>query len=385
MNTNSAARSVPAQAAICREFGSPLSIETIYLAPPGSEDLLVGIEACAICHSDISFIDGDWGGALPSVWGHEAVGVIEATGEKVQGLKIGDRVVVTLVRSCGDCHYCAKQAPVACESTFDLDETSPLVDRTEQPIGHGLGTGAFAEKVVVHASQVVRIPEELPAAAASLLACGVLTGWGAVTRTARMPAGASSLVIGLGGVGLNTLQAIEHVGGSPTMVIDPSAEKRRIAIEFGASAASDIEPGDARTMVDRETSGRGADYVFVTAGARGAFEQGLELLSPTGMLVLVGMTANGIEVSISPASLASAGQTIRGSKMGSAVISRDIPELVAAYRAGQLKLDELVSHQYPLAEINTAIESVRRGHAIRNVIVFPKSGEAGRRPSGDER
>ena len=385
MSLKSSARSVPAQAAICREFGSPLSIETIYLAPPGPDDLLVRIEACAICHSDISFIDGDWGGHLPSVWGHEAVGIIEATGERVAGLKTGDRVVVTLVRSCGDCHYCAKEAPVACESSFDLDETSPLVDGTDQPIGHGLGTGAFAEKVVVHASQVVRIPEELPAAAASLLACGVLTGWGAVTRTARMPAGASALVIGLGGVGLNTLQAIEHIGGTPTMVIDPSAEKRRIAMEFGASAASDIEPAAARAMVDRGTSGRGAAYVFVTAGAPGAFEQGLELLSPTGMLVLVGMTANGIEVSISPASLASAGQTIRGSKMGSAVISRDIPDLVAAYQAGQLKLDELVSGQYPLAEINTAIESVRRGNAIRNVIVFPKPGAADHRQPGDER
>ena len=370
MTHQARAGSISIQAAVCREFGAPLSIESIQLAAPGPEDILVGIEACAICHSDISFIDGDWGGALPSVWGHEAAGRIEAVGPNVRDLEPGDRVVVTLVRACGDCHYCEKQAPVACESTFDLDQVSPLRDDHDRVVGHGLRTGAFAEKVVVHASQVVRIPEELPGPAASLLACGVLTGWGAVTQTAKMPAGASALIIGLGGVGLNTLQAVRYVGGSPALVIDPSPDKRRTAVEFGAAATSGIESGDATEMVRGATSGRGVDYVFVTAGAPGAFEQGLELLSPTGTLVLVGMTANGVEASISPAGVAAAGQSILGSKMGSAIIRRDIPELIEAHRKGDLKLEELVSGQYPLSEINVAIDQVRRGEAIRNVIVF---------------
>jgi len=358
------------QAAICREFGKPLSLETVSLAPPGADDILVRIEACAICHSDISFIDGEWGGTLPSIWGHEAAGTIESVGSNVQHLQCGDRVAVTLVRSCGDCHYCDREAHVACESEFALDQSSPLTDAAGQVLGHGLRTGAFAEKVVVHASQVVPIPADLPAAAASLLACGVLTGWGAVTQTAKMASGASALVIGLGGVGLNTLQAIRHVGGTPAMVIDPSPAKRSTAMKFGATAASDIDQAAARAMVQAATAGRGAEYVFVTAGAPGAFQQGLSLLAPTGTLVIVGMPANGVEASISPGNIAAAGQKILGSKMGSTVIARDVPPLVEAYREGRLKLDELVSGRYPLAQINAAIEDVKSGNAIRNVIIF---------------
>jgi S-(hydroxymethyl)glutathione dehydrogenase/alcohol dehydrogenase len=369
------------QAAICREFGKPLSVETVGLAPPGPDDILVRVEACAICHSDISFIDGEWGGTLPSIWGHEAAGTIESVGSNVRHLQSGDRVVVTLVRSCGDCHYCEREAPVACESDFALDQLSPLTDDEGQVLGHGLRTGAFAEKVVVHASQVVPIPADLPADAASLLACGVLTGWGAVTQTAKMAPGASALVIGLGGVGLNTLQAIQHVGGAPAMVIDPSDAKRSTAMEFGATAASDIDPAAADAMVQRETSGRGAEYVFVTAGAPGAFQQGLSLLASTGTLVIVGMPANGVEASISPGNIAAAGQKILGSKMGSTVISRDVPALVAAYQEGRLKLDELVSGKYPLAEINAAIEDVKSGNAIRNVIIFEPAA-TGTNPHG---
>jgi Zn-dependent alcohol dehydrogenase len=185
-----------------------------------------------------------------------------------------------------------------------------------------------------------------------------------------MASGASALVIGLGGVGLNTLQAIRHVGGTPAMVIDPSPAKRSTAMKFGATAASDIDQAAARAMVQAATAGRGAEYVFVTAGAPGAFQQGLSLLAPTGTLVIVGMPANGVEASISPGNIAAAGQKILGSKMGSTVIARDVPPLVEAYREGRLKLDELVSGRYPLAQINAAIEDVKSGNAIRNVIIF---------------
>ena len=184
------------RAAVCRQFGAPLEIEEVTIAPPGPGEILVKLAACAICHSDIMFIDGGWGGELPAVYGHEAAGVVKALGDGVNTLKAGDHVVVTLIRSCGNCHYCAQGAQVACETSFQLDAQSPLSAANGEPLTQGLRTGAFAEYVVVHSSQAVSISPEIPLDSASLLACGVLTGFGAVANTANISAGCNVVVIG---------------------------------------------------------------------------------------------------------------------------------------------------------------------------------------------
>jgi Zn-dependent alcohol dehydrogenase len=194
------------KAAVCRAFGEPLVIEEVALDPPGAGEVAVDLAACAICHSDIIFADGGWGGQLPAVYGHEAAGVVRQVGQGVDDIRPGDHVVVTLIRSCGHCGSCAQGAPVTCETSFARDSQTPLHRPNSEALTQGVRTGAFAEAVVVDASQVVVIPSTVPLDAASLLACGVITGFGAVTNTAGLRPGTTAVVIGAGGVGLNAVQ-----------------------------------------------------------------------------------------------------------------------------------------------------------------------------------
>ena len=215
------------KAAVCRAFGAPLTIETVELAEPGPGEVLIRTAACAICHSDIFFLDGAWGGDLPAVYGHEAAGVVEAVGPGVTRLKVGDHVVATLIRNCGFCPACTEGAPVFCEEVFPLDRATPLHDGAGKPIVHGLRTGAFAEHMVVDQSQAIAIPKDMALDSAALIACGVLTGLGAVVNTAGVKAGSSVVVIGCGGVGLNSIQGARIAGASPIIAIDVEAGQAR--------------------------------------------------------------------------------------------------------------------------------------------------------------
>ncbi|MBP5858638.1 Zn-dependent alcohol dehydrogenase [Marivibrio halodurans] len=359
-------------AAVCRAFGEPLTIERVRLADPGPGEVLVRLKACAICHSDILFAEGAWGGDLPAVYGHEAAGIVEAVGDGVERLRPGDHAVVTLIRSCGHCHYCGQGRHTACETEFPLDRETPLHGGAagEEALIHGLRTGGFAEYVTVDASQAVVIPDDVPLDSASLLACGVITGYGAVTNTARLRPGETTAVIGCGGVGLNTVQGAALSGASAVIALDTVEEKRAAALRFGAGAAIDAAAKDAVEQVRALTGGRGVDYAFVTVGVKPAIDQAMRLIGKTGAVVLVGMPPSGVFAEIDPGTLAAYSQRILGSKMGEARVAVDIPALVAQYRAGRLKLDELISNRYPLARINEAIAEVRAGRVLRNVIVF---------------
>lgn len=352
-----------------RAFGEPLLLEEVELAPPGPGEVRVELAACAICHSDISYADGLWGGDLPAIWGHEAVGVVAEVGEGA-AVDVGATVVVTLVRSCGSCHYCARGQPVACTGEFALDRVSPLTDSTGAAITQGLRTAAFAEQVVVHESQVVPIPSGIPAESAALLACGVVTGVGAVTNTAGVEAGSSVVVIGCGGVGLNVVQGARLAGASPIVAMDLEPSKLQVAQAVGATHGVVAGAVDAADRVAAVTAGRMADYVFVAVGARAAIEGAHEYVGAMGALVIVGMPATGVFTQLDPGSLAARNQRVLGSKMGSTVIERDIPELVRLHQLGRLELDGLVSRTFPLDQINDALDEVRAGAALRNVIVF---------------
>jgi S-(hydroxymethyl)glutathione dehydrogenase / alcohol dehydrogenase len=358
------------RAAVCRAFGAPLSIETIEVAEPGPGEVLIRTAACAICHSDIFYIDGAWGGDLPAVYGHEAAGVIEAVGPGVTRLQPGGHVVATLIRNCGFCPACADGAPVFCEEVFPLDRQTPLHDASGKPIVHGLRTGAFAERMVVDASQAVAVPKDMKLDAASLIACGVLTGLGAVVNTADVRAGSSAVVIGCGGVGLNTVQGARLAGCDPIIALDVMPVKLDAALEFGATHAINAKTENVEERVKALTRGRKADWVFVTVGVKGATEQGVSLMKRNGGVVLVGMPPSGVHATIDPGWLAADGQKILGSKMGSARPVIDVPKIVALYRDKRLKLDELITGRYPLERINEALASSRSGAALRNVIVF---------------
>jgi S-(hydroxymethyl)glutathione dehydrogenase / alcohol dehydrogenase len=358
------------KAAVCREFGKPLTIEEVALAEPAAHEVKVRLAACAVCHSDIHYWEGAWGGELPAVYGHEASGVVEAVGPGVVGLAPGDHAIVTLIRSCGSCHYCLQGEPVLCETRFPLDRQSPLRARGGGALVQGLRTGAFAEYVTVDASQVAAIPKDVPLEAASLLACGVITGFGAVTNTARMPAGVHAVVIGTGGVGLNTVQGAALSGARTIIALDLSETKLAAAQKFGATHTINPRTTNAAEAIKALTGGRGADYVFVTVGVKSAFEQAFTYIAKSGTVVVVGMPANGVMAEFEPGNLAAWGQKVLGSKMGSARLGIDVPMLVELYRQKRLKLDELISGRYRLEEINEAFASVLRGEALRNVIVF---------------
>lgn len=358
------------RAAVCWAFGEPLVVEDVVLDPPGPGEIKVEVAACAICHSDITYATGGWGGALPAVYGHEAAGRVVEVGQGVRGFETGDRTVVTLIRSCGSCLACAQGTPVTCEARFALDAGSPLHRTDGQPLVHGLRTAAFAEQIVVHASQAVVIPRSLPLDSASLLACGVITGFGAVANTAEMRSGASVAVIGAGGVGLNTIQGAAITGARIVIALDVVEAKLEAARRFGATHALRADRPGVIDEVRRLDGGRGVDYVFVAVGAKPAFDQALTMAARSGTVVLVGIPASGVTMEVDPGNLASDNQRILGSKMGGARIRDDIPKLIALYQAGVLKLDELISGRYPLEQINDAVASVQRGDALRNIVVF---------------
>ncbi len=358
------------RAAVCREFGASLSIEEVAIAEPGPEDVLIDVSAVAICHSDIAYIDGAWGGKLPAVFGHEAAGTVSRVGDAVTEVAVGDPVAVTLVRSCGRCFFCRAGNDNMCEQTFSLEESPPLRAANGEVIRQGLRTAAFAERVVVHHSQVARLPADIAVEAAALLACGVITGFGAVTKTAQVPAGSSVVVVGTGGVGLNCIQGAVYAKAEPIIAVDLQSAKLDLARRLGATHT--INPGvqEAAAAVAELTEGRGADYVFVAVGSSRAVEQSLALLRRAGSLIVVGMPPTGDFAKIDLTDFADNSQRILGSKMGSVHVAADVPMLAELYRSGDLALDELITRRYSFDEINEAVDSARRGEAVRNVIVF---------------
>ena len=358
------------KAAVAHAFDAPLSVEEVHLLPPKAGEVEVTLEACAICHSDISFADGAWGGSLPAVYGHEAAGRVSALGDGVQGVALGDAVVVTLIRACGTCPTCAAGTPTSCETPYDGDK-GPLQMPDGSKLHQAMASGAFAEKVVVHQNQVVKIGDEISMEAACLLACGVITGVGAVVNAAGLRAGQDVVVIGAGGVGLNAIQGARIAGARRIVAVDMSAEKLEIAREFGATdgvLATDAKPWRAA----KAAMGRGADAVIVTVGAIPAYDQAPRYLGNGGKVIMVGMPHSGAMSSYEPVMLAATSQGMIGSKMGDVVIQRDIPWMVDLYEQGRLKLDELISGRWSLEQINEAIADTKTGAARRNVIVFER-------------
>jgi len=356
------------RAAVCRSFGQPLEIEDVRLAPPGPGQMQVRLAACAVCHSDITYATGGWGGALPAVYGHEAAGWVAATGPGVTGFRAGDPVLVTLIRACGTCPACAHAAPTSCAHTWD-PFPSPLSDARGTPLAQGMNTAGFAEAVVVDQSQCVGLPDDLGLDLACLLACGVITGVGAVLNAVRVNPGDPVAVVGAGGVGLNAIQGAAIAGADPIIAIDLSPQRMSMARAFGATHGVAAGP-DCAAEVRGLTGGRGVAFAFVAAGAAAAIGGAMEFVAPGGALVVVGMPPTGVRVDYDPLALACLNQKIIGARMGQTVLSRDIPILIDHHRAGRLKLAELIAERYPLERINDAIAATVAGSPGRSVVVF---------------
>ena len=294
------------KAAVCHEFGKPLVIEDVRLRAPEMGEIEVTLDAVAICHSDISYAEGAWGGTLPAVYGHEAAGRVTSVGAGVNGLAEGDPVVVTLIRACGECASCGSGRPTGCDTPYDGDH-GPLTTADGGVLHQAMACGAFAEKVVVHHSQVAKIPEDMAMDAACLLACGVITGIGSVVNAAKLRAGQDVVVIGAGGVGLNAIQGARIAGARRIVAVDMSEGKLEDAKAFGATdgvLATQEKPWRAA----KKAMGRGADAVFVTVGAIPAYDQAPRYLAGGGRIIAVGMPHSGDMSSYEPVNLAAYGQ-----------------------------------------------------------------------------
>ena len=358
----------PIRAAVSRAFGAPPALEEVRLAPPGPGEVEVALAATAICHSDISLIEGAWGGDLPAVFGHEAAGHVAALGPGTEAPAPGTPVIVTLIRSCGGCAFCAEGRAVRCTAPRP-GLKGPLTLADGAPLSQGLACAAFAERVVVHRSQIAPLPAHIDMAAASLLACGAITGLGAAINTARIRPGEAVVVIGAGGVGLNAIQGARIAGAARILAVDTQPAKLEAAVEFGATDV--MQAGKAEPWRRaRRLMGRAADAVLVTVGSAGAYAEAPRYLAPGGRMVAVGMPPTGAEAAYEPVELAARGQVFLGSLMGDVVLARDIPWMLDLHAQGRLKLDELVSGRWRPDEIAAAIADTRAGAARRNVILW---------------
>jgi S-(hydroxymethyl)glutathione dehydrogenase / alcohol dehydrogenase len=356
------------KAAICYEFGKPLVVEDVTLDPPKTGEVKVRLAATAICHSDIHVIRGELGFTLPVVAGHESSGYVEELGDGVTTVKRGDNVVISLLASCGRCYSCVSGNPHNCEYKWPLQTESRLHNSKGQPLVHMTSTATFAEYAIVDQSQLVTIPKDMPMDRAALLACGVITGFGAVVNRAQVRPMSSVVVVGCGGVGLNSIQGAAISGANPIIAMDVLDNKLDAARQFGATHGVRADGKNPVQAVRDITGGRGADYVFVTVGNIAAMQQAYPMTGIRGTVVTVGLPPMGATMTVPGFMFGE--KTITSSHMGSTRLSIDIPKLISLYRSKKLKLDELITAHYPLEKINEAIETVEKGKALRNLIMF---------------
>jgi len=371
------------KAAVLRERGAalpyadsrPLRIEKLALAPPGRDEVLVRIAAAGLCHSDLSVINGQRPRPVPMALGHEAAGVVEALGEGVGDLFVGDHVVMVFVPSCGHCLPCAGGRPALCEpgavangAGTLLRDAIRLADDTGAAVYHHLGCSAFASHAVVSRRSLVKVDPDLPLHEAALFGCAVLTGVGAVVNTAAVTAGQSVAVIGLGGVGLAAVLGAVAAGAAQVIAVDLDTRKLQVAETLGATHC--VQGGDTAVAQVRALTGGGCDVVIEMAGSIRALESAVAMTARGGLTVTAGLPPPEAALPVNIVSLVAEERTLKGSYIGTCVPARDIPRYVALYRAGRLPVDRLVSGYLTLDEINHGFDVLHAGGAVRQIIRF---------------
>lgn len=354
----------------------PLSIEQLELQPPGKGELCIRVLAAGLCHSDLSVINGSRPRPLPMVLGHEAAGEVVEIGPDVEGFKVGDRVVFSFVPMCGHCEPCAVGRPVLCEPGAGANAMGELLgggrrwsDAAQSPLNHHLGVSGFAEYTTVSARSAVRIDADLPAKIAALFGCAVMTGVGSVLNTAKVTAGESVAVFGLGGVGLSALLGAQAASAWPLIAIDVLDDRLELAAELGASHCINASRDNVVEAI-REISRGGVQHAIESVGDETVLTQAYAATRRGGTTVTVGLPAPERIFSVPAVSLVAEERTVRGSYMGSAVPMRDIPRYIALYRAGKLAVDRLLTHTLTLDDINAGFDRLARGEAIRQIIEF---------------
>ncbi len=358
------------KAAVLREVHQPLEIEDIEIDGPTASEVLIRTAAAGVCHSDLHFVEGLYPTRMPIVMGHESAGVVEAVGSQVTYVQPGDHVITCLSVFCGRCEHCLSGYPSRCggAETDRTEGEAPRLYRGSEEVYQFAHLSSFAENMLIHENALVKIREDMPLDKAALIGCGVMTGVGAVFRTAQVEPGSTVVVIGCGGVGLSAINGAEMAGASRVIAVDLVPSKLELAKKFGATDTVNPADGDPVKQVRNLTDG-GANYTFEAVGLKQTAEQAWKMLRSGGTATVIGMIPVGTMVEIhGPEFLTE--KKIQGSNMGSNRFRFDMPRFVDFYLAGKLKLDDLLSSHIVLEQVNEAFVTMKTGEVARQVIRF---------------
>lgn len=364
-----------AKAVVCREVNKPVTVEEIDIESPRRGEVMVKLAACGVCHSDLSATNGVIGLPLPLVLGHEGAGVIVEVGEGVTEFVVGDHIVTSFVSMCGKCRYCVTGRSSLCDQASKTAATLPdgtvrTLDRNGKPLNVFTGCGVMSEYATLHVDSVVKIEPGIPLDRAALIGCGVMTGVGAVTNTAKVEPGSITVIFGAGGVGLNAIQGCVIAGAATIVAVDTSDSKLELAKQFGATHVVNAKKEENLVKTVRQITQGGADYSFECVGYGEVAAQAFGVLRKGGMAVVVGVAPVKDMTTIRTISLTSEEKTLTGSYFGSARPRDDFPRLLSLYKSKRLKLDELITRTYKIDEAAQAFADLADGKNARGVIVF---------------
>lgn len=359
------------KAAVCRAPGHGFEVVEVELAEPVGKEVLIDVRASGLCHSDSHIAADGFDYEFPSVLGHEVAGVVLETGPDVTEFRQGDHVAASLIQYCGHCEACLDGRVYQCwnpsETQRGQDEP-PRLTLDGEPLFQYSALSGFAEKVLIHENQLARIPNEIPFSQASLLGCGVITGAGAVINSAGVRPGQSVAIVGCGGVGLNAVQAARLAGAETIVAIDMIPGKLELARKFGATHTVNSTVRDPLEAI-LEVTPRGVDHAFEMIGLAQTCRLAIDAARVGGCVYVIGLQKPGVSIPIYPWDDLLAGQKrIIGVTMGASNPRKDIPMYARMYLDGRLNLDDLVSREIALHEINDAYAALERGEVARNVI-----------------
>ena len=354
--------------------------DDIELAAPGPGEARVKVVASGVCHSDLSVQNGTIPLPTPIVLGHEGAGIVEEVGEGVTRVKPGDHVVLSFVPACGECYTCRHGQPFLCEQS-NSSATGGLLDGTTRlsrdgaPLYQMAALGTYGEYAIVPEISMVPIDEDIPLHVAAVIGCGVLTGVGAALNTADIHEGDSVVVIGCGGVGLNVIQGARIAGASRIIAVDRFDSKLEMARQFGATDTVNAGDTDAVVEIMGLTEGRGADVAFEVIGLGPTIEQAINATRKGGEVILVGVPRLDVMVNLNAAfTWLYLAKTIKGCWYGSSDVNRDVPKLLDLWKKGELKLEELISKEIGVDQVNEAFADMQAGTVARSVIRHAHDG-----------
>jgi len=348
--------------------GEPVSVQTVLVPDPGPGEALVRVQSCGVCHTDLHYRDGGINDDFPFLLGHEAAGTVEAVGDDVTHVAPGDFVVLNWRAVCGQCRACRRGEPWHCFDTHNATQPMPLADGTV--LTPALGIGAFADKTLVAAGQCTKVDPSADPAAAGLLGCGVMAGWGAAVNTAPVGKGASVAVIGCGGVGDAAVAGALYAGARQVIAVDRDPRKLAWAREFGATHTVDASSEDVVERLRALTGGFGPDVVIDAVGRPETFRQAFDARDLAGTAVLVGVPDPTMTFQIPLVEVFGHGGAVKSSWYGDCLPERDFPLLVDLWQQGRFALDRFVSERVPLDAVEEAFARMQRGEVLRSVVVL---------------